>query len=252
MIPVADTRRVSFGEMSAADPVIELECRPSLEVQGEHGRFPVGRIWCVGRNYAAHAREMEPDAERQEKPDPPFFFFKPATALVSGGGPVPYPPRTTLLHHEVELVVALRHGGRDIPPEQALELVFGYGVGFDLTRRDVQAEAKHLRRPWSLAKGFDGSAPCSFLVPCSRIGHPRRGRITATIDGELRQDGDLSEQIWAVPQLIAELSNQLELLPGDLLFTGTPAGVGPLLVGDRAVGEVAGVARLTIDVTPPI
>lgn len=237
--------------MPAASHVFDLASPPFLDVQGEDKHFPVGRIWCVGRNYAAHAREMEPDSERRETPDPPFFFLKPSTALVSGGGPIPYPPRTALLHHEVELVVALRLGGRDIEPEHALERIFGYGVGFDLTRRDVQAEAKHRRRPWSLAKGFDGSAPCSFLVPCSRIGHPSGGRITATVNGELRQEGDLSDQIWTVPQLIANLSTQLELLPGDLLFTGTPAGVGPLLVGDRAVAEIEGVGRLTIDITAP-
>lgn len=249
---MADNGRVAGDELSETGRAIELACQPSLEVQGEDSHFPVGRIWCVGRNYAAHAREMEPDSGEPENPDPPFFFLKPATALVSGGGPVPYPPRTTLLHHEVELVVALGHGGRDIPQGHTLDLVYGYGVGFDLTRRDVQADAKRGRKPWSLAKGFDGSAPCSLLVPCSRIGHPRRGRITATVNGELRQDGDLSEQVWAVPQLIAELSGQLELLPGDLLFTGTPAGVGPLHVGDRAVATIEGVASLTIDVTAPI
>lgn len=230
---------------------VELAERPSLEVYGEDVRFPVGRIWCVGRNYAAHALEMEPDSVLRRNPDPPFFFLKPTTALVPGGGPVPYPPRTTLLHHEAELVVALGHGGRNVPAEQALELVLGYGVGLDLTRRDVQAEAKSKRRPWSLAKGFDGSAPCSALVHCSRIGHPGRGRITATVNGEIRQDGDLSEQILTVPQLIAELSNEVELLPGDLLFTGTPAGVGPLRIGDRVVAEIEGVGRLTVEIAAP-
>jgi len=248
---VADTVRVAGAEMTAAGPVIELENRPSLEVQGEDKRFPVGRIWCVGRNYAAHAREMELDSGRQVNPDPPFFFLKPSTALVPGGGPVPYPPRTALLHHEVELVVALCRAGRDIAQEDALELIFGYGVGLDLTRRDVQAEAKHRRRPWSLAKGFDASAPCSFLVPCARIGHPSKGRITATVNGEFRQDGDLSEQIWTVSQIIAELSEQIELLPGDLLFTGTPAGVGPLLVGDRVEAEIEGIASLAVEITAP-
>ena len=244
-------RGSAAGRERWATSRIELAVRPSLEVHGEEVRFPVGRIWCVGRNYAAHALEMEPDPERRGNPDPPFFFFKPSTALVPGGGPVPYPPQTTLLHHEAELVVALGHGGRDVATEHALELVFGYGVGLDLTRRDVQAEARSKRRPWSLAKGFDASAPCSALVRCSRIGHPGRGRITATVNGEIRQDGDMSEQIWAVPQLIAELSNQIELLPGDLLFTGTPAGVGPLRVGDRVVAEIEGVGRLTVEIAAP-
>ena len=223
-------RGSAAGRERWATSRIELAERPSLEVHGEEVRFPVGRIWCVGRNYAAHALEMEPDPERRGNPDPPFFFFKPSTALVP---------------------VALGHGGRDVATEHALELVFGYGVGLDLTRRDVQAEARSKRRPWSLAKGFDASAPCSALVRCSRIGHPGRGRITATVNGEIRQDGDMSEQIWAVPQLIAELSNQIELLPGDLLFTGTPAGVGPLRVGDRVVAEIEGVGRLTVEIAAP-
>ena len=249
---MADSRSASGREQSTPARCIEPADRPSLEVRGEVTRFAVGRIWCVGRNYAAHAREMEPDPERRESPDPPFFFSKPSTALVPGGGPVPYPPRTTLLHHEAELAVALGLGGRDVAADEALGLVFGYGVGLDLTRRDVQAEAKRRGRPWSLAKGFDASAPCSSLVPCSRIGHPSQGRITATVNGEVRQDGDLSEQVWTVPQLISELSGQIELLPGDLLFTGTPAGVGPLLVGDRVEATVEGIASLTVEITAPV
>jgi fumarylpyruvate hydrolase len=248
---VAKSKSASGSEQSAPARWIELADRPSLQVRGEVTRFPVGRIWCVGRNYAAHAREMERDPERRKNLDPPFFFSKPSTALVPGGGSVPYPPRTHLLHHEVELAVALGRGGRAVAAEQALLLVFGYGVGLDLTRRDVQAEAKSRGRPWSLAKGFDASAPCSFLVPGTRIGHPSRGRITATVNGEVRQDGDLSEQIWTVPQLIAELSKEIELLPGDLLFTGTPAGVGPLLVGDRVEATIEGIASLTVEITAP-
>jgi len=248
---VVDSDTASGSEQAAPVRGIELADRLSLEVRGELARFAVGRIWCVGRNYAAHAREMEPDAERRESPDPPFFFSKPSTALVPGGGPVPYPPRTTLLHHEAELAVALGLGGRDVAADQALGLVFGYGVGLDLTRRDVQAEAKSRGRPWSLAKGFDSSAPCSFLVPGSRIGHPSRGRITATVNGEVRQDGDLSEQIWTVPQLISELSKEIEILPGDLLFTGTPAGVGRLLIGDLVEATIEGIASLTVEITAP-
>lgn len=234
---------------SPSEGRVSRGARPSLEVRGESFRFPVGRIWCVGRNYAAHAREMEPTLERSEEPASPFFFLKPTTALVPGGGAVAYPPRTALLHHEVESVVGLGSGGKDVPVGQALDLVFGYGVGIDLTRRDVQTEAKRMRRPWSLAKGFDSSAPCSALVPAARIGHPRDGCIALSVNGRARQEGDLSEQIWGVAQLIAELSSQIELLPGDLLFTGTPAGVGPLVPGDHVRAEIEGVASLEIEIT---
>ena len=223
---------------------------PALDVTGGHVRFPVARIWCVGRNYAAHAREMEGGPPDRLSPDPPFFFVKPSTALVAGGGSVRYPPATSLLHHEVELVVALSGGGRDIPSDRALDQVFGYAVGVDLTRRDVQAEAKRVGRPWSMAKGFDGSAPCSAIARSDMIGHPVRGRITATVNGSLRQDGDLSEQIWNVEQVVAHLSEIVELLPGDLLFTGTPAGVGPLVPGDLLDAAIEGVGQLSVQITP--
>ena len=225
---------------------------PWLEVAGSALRFPVGRIWCVGRNYPAHAREMESDPAHLAHPDPPFFFLKPATALTRAGESVPYPPNTRLLHHEVELVVAIGRRGRNLDPSSALDLVFGYAVGLDLTRRDRQAEAKQKARPWSLAKGFDRSAPCSEVVPCTRIGHPVAGRITARVNGELRQDGDLSDQIWNVGQIVAELSAEVEVLSGDLLFTGTPAGVGALQAGDSIVAEIAGVARLEVEISPPL
>ena len=242
---MADKRRAgSAWAIEPGDP-------PWLNVIGETVRFPVARIWCVGRNYMAHAREMESGPSEGRPPDPPFFFLKPSTALVAGGGSVRYPPATSLLHHEVELVVALAGGGRNIPPEKALDHVFGYAVGVDLTRRDVQTEAKRAGRPWSMAKGFDGSAPCSAIAPSAAIGHPASGRITATVNGEIRQDGDLSEQIWSVEQVVARLSEIVELLPGDLLFTGTPAGVGPLVPGDQLDAAIEGIGHLAVRITAP-
>lgn len=224
---------------------------PELELEGSDLRFAVHRIWCVGRNYAAHAREMEPDPARLAGSEPPFFFLKPATALASGGGTVPYPPNTRLLHHEVELVAAIGRRGWKLDPTTALDHVFGYGVGVDLTRRDRQAEAKRSGRPWSMAKGFDRSAPCSRLVPAAEIGHPASGRITARVNGVLRQDADLSDQIWGVGQVVAALSAELEILPGDLLYTGTPAGVGALEVGDTIVAAIEGVGSVEVTIAPP-
>lgn len=204
--------------------------------------LPVRRIFCVGRNYAEHAREMGMDPGRE----PPFFFTKPADAIVPGGGTIPYPPRTTNLHHEIELVVALGHGGSRIAVGSALDHVFGYAVGLDLTRRDLQAEARQQGRPWDTAKAFDRSAPLSPILPAARIGHPARGRISLSVNGTLRQQGDLADMIWAVPEIIAELSTLFELAAGDLIFTGTPAGVGPLVRGDVAQGQIEGVGELTL------
>jgi len=220
--------------------VIPPVVQPSVEVMGTDDRFPVHRIYCVGRNYAAHAREMGMDPERE----PPFFFSKPADALVGNGTPVPYPPRTANLHHEIELVVALGTGGRNIPVENALAHVFGYAVGNDLTRRDLQFEAREQRRPWDVSKGFDSSAPVSALRPASEMGHLERGAIWLEVNGEQRQRADLSEMIWSVPEIIAELSTYFELRPGDLVFTGTPEGVGPLQPGDSLVGGVDGLETL--------
>ncbi|MEJ2483586.1 MAG: fumarylacetoacetate hydrolase family protein [Gemmatimonadota bacterium] len=239
---------MSDGERAPGPWVVAPPSPPSLPVREDDRRFPVGRIWCVGRNYEAHAREMEPASRRVAKGSLPFFFLKPTTALAPGGGPVPYPDDTELLHHEVELVAALSGRGRNLSEAEAESVIFGYGVGLDLTRRDRQTEAKARGRPWSLAKGFDKSAPCSLLVPVSRIGHPRRGRIRATVNGEIRQEGDISEMIWKVPRLISVLSRQVELRPGDLLFTGTPAGVGPLEVGDEIVSEISRVGRLEVTI----
>jgi fumarylpyruvate hydrolase len=204
------------------------------------GVFPVRRIFCVGRNYAAHARELGND-ER----DPPFFFTKPTDALVTGGADTPYPPATGNLHHEMELVVAIARGGANIPASDALTHVFGYAAGLDLTRRDLQDEAKAARRPWDMSKAFDASAPIGEIVPAAQIGHPASGAITLRVNGQARQSGDLADQIWPVPEIIAALSKLVHLAPGDLIFTGTPEGVGPLQRGDLADGEIAGIGAVT-------
>lgn len=217
---------------------------PSVEIRGQSTRFPVRRILCVGRNYAAHAREMGSDPTRE----PPFFFSKPADAVVSGDTNVPYPSLTANLHHEVELVVALASGGRDLEANAALDSVFGYAVGIDLTRRDLQEAAKNAGRPWDFAKGFDHSAPCSAIVPVAESGHPSSGEIWLSVNDARKQTGDLGEMIWSVAEVIAAASRAVELAPGDLIFTGTPAGVGPLVRGDRVTCGVAGVAELRVGI----
>lgn len=207
---------------------------PTVEIAGSTARFPVHRIYCVGRNYAAHAREMGMDPQRE----PPFFFSKPADAVVANGTAVPYPPRTANLHHEIELVVAIGEGGRDIPVENALAHVFGYAVGNDLTRRDLQAAAREKSQPWDVSKGFDHAAPITAIHRVGDVGHLERGAIWIEVNGAMRQRGDLSEMIWSVPEIIAELSTYFELRPGDLVFTGTPAGVGRVVRGDSLVGGI--------------
>ena len=220
--------------------VIPAPEQTSVEVAGSSERFPVHRIYCVGRNYAAHAREMGMDPERE----PPFFFSKPADAVVPNGAPVPYPPRTGNLHHEIELVVAIGTGGRDIPLASALAHVFGYAVGNDLTRRDLQFAARERGQPWDVSKGFDRSAPVTAIRRAAAFGHPERGRIWIEVNGEIRQQADLSEMIWSVPEIVAELSTLFALAPGDLIFTGTPAGVGPVQRGDSLVGGIDGLETL--------
>lgn len=207
---------------------------PTVEIAGSTARFPVHRIYCVGRNYAAHAREMGMDPQRE----PPFFFSKPADAVVANGTAVPYPPRTANLHHEIELVVAIGEGGRDIPVENALAHVFGYAVGNDLTRRELQAAAREKSQPWDVSKGFDHAAPITAIHRVGDVGHLERGAIWIEVNGTMRQHGDLSEMIWSVPEIIAELSTYFELRPGDLVFTGTPAGVGRVVRGDSLVGGI--------------
>ena len=219
----------------------------SLPVAGSQKRFPVRRIYCVARNYAAHAQEMG----AKSTPEAPFFFGKPRDALVPGGGAVAYPPETTDLHHEVELVVALGHAARGVHAAEALSCIYGYAVGLDLTRRDLQRKAKDRAGPWDAAKGFDASAPASQVHPTREIGHPARGAITLHVNGSLRQSGDLADQIWSVPSLIAQLSRLVTLLPGDLIFSGTPAGVGPVNVGDVLHARVEGVDDLEVRITAP-
>lgn len=202
--------------------------------------FPVRRIFCVGQNYAAHAREMGGDPTRE----PPFFFTKPADSLVIDGADAPYPSLTHNLHHEIELVVAIGTGGAQIPADQALAHIFGYAAGLDLTRRDLQAQARENRKPWDMSKGFDFSAPLGLIQPAAQIGHPKAGRIVLKVNGKVTQDGDLSDLIWSVPEIVAALSTYVALAPGDLIFTGTPSGVGPLEKGDVLVGEIADVGEV--------
>ncbi|MGA9421341.1 MAG: fumarylacetoacetate hydrolase family protein [Rhodanobacteraceae bacterium] len=213
---------------------------PTLAVDGSEARMPLHRIYCIGRNYAEHAREMGASVDRAQ----PLFFCKPADAIVTDDADVAYPPATSELHHEVEMIVALASGGRDIPVERALDCVFGYGVGLDLTRRDLQAIAKAGGRPWDVAKAFDQSAPVSALRQATAVGHPKRARLRLHVNGVERQSADIDEMIFAVREIIAELSQLFELKPGDLIFTGTPAGVAALQRGDRFRAELEGVAIL--------
>lgn len=215
-----------------------------LPIAASAAAFPVRRVYCVGRNYADHAREMGHDPDRE----PPFFFQKNADNLLLPEKDFPYPPRSADVHHEVELVVALRSGGADIRTEDALEHVYGYAVGIDFTRRDLQAEAKRAGRPWTAAKAFEHSAPISALAPATAIGHPASGGIWLKINGEIRQQGDLAQMIWTVPEIVAELSRLFTLAPGDVIMTGTPAGVGAVMRGDIVTCGVDGVASLSVKV----
>lgn len=218
---------------------------PSLPVSGSERRFPVRRIFCVGRNYAEHAREMGALAQA-EGLEPPFFFTKPGDALVGGDGElaVAYPPLTGNLHHEVELVVALGAGGANVDVAAAPALVFGYGVGLDLTRRDLQAKAKEKGHPWDMGKGFDQSAVCGPLATLGQVGHPASGAIWLKVNGAFRQRGDLAQMGWKVADIIANLSTLVRLEAGDLIYSGTPAGVGPLQRGDSLEGGVDGLPGL--------
>jgi fumarylpyruvate hydrolase len=216
--------------------------QPSIALVGDSARFPVRRIFCVGQNYADHAREMGNDPQRQ----PPFFFMKPASALMPDGADIPYPPMTDNLHHEAELAVALDGEGRDIATERALELVWGYAPANDLTRRDLQATAKATGRPWDIAKGFDHAAPIGALTSVAQLGgHPTRGRIALSVNGAIRQEGDLAAMIWPVADIISHLSRFFTLRPGDVILTGTPAGVGPVRPGDVMTVDIEGLGRLT-------
>ncbi|PAQ03255.1 fumarylacetoacetate hydrolase family protein [Mesorhizobium mediterraneum] len=223
--------------------VIEPTAIPSIPVAGTDKMFPVHRVYCVGRNYAAHAVEMGHDPNKE----PPFFFQKnPDNLNVSGE--FPYPPASNDVHHEIEMVVALKSGGTDIPVERALDCVFGYGVGLDMTRRDLQGKAKDMGRPWEVGKAFEASAPCTPLVPASSIGHPTQGAIWLDVNGERKQTGDLNQMIWKVPEMISYLSGLFTLMPGDIILSGTPAGVGAVIRGDVLRGHIDGVGDLEVRV----
>jgi fumarylpyruvate hydrolase len=216
----------------------------ALPVRGSDALFPVRRVYCVGRNYAAHAIEMGHDPDKE----PPFFFQKNPDNLVTDGT-FPYPSATSDVHHEIELLAFLGSGGVDIPVDKALDHVFGYAVGLDMTRRDLQGEAKKLGRPWEVGKAFESSAPCGEIVPASEIGHPDSGAIWLKVNGKTVQDGDLNQLIWKVPETIAYLSGLFRLAAGDVIMTGTPSGVGPVKRGDELLGHVDGVGDIKVSVT---
>ncbi|MBV8791947.1 MAG: fumarylacetoacetate hydrolase family protein [Pseudolabrys sp.] len=226
--------------------VIPPAPQAAIAVQGTSKLFPVRRIWCVGRNYLEHIKEMG-----QDERAPPFFFAKPADAIVPDGGTVPYPPLTKDLHHEVELVVALKSGGRNISVNKANDCIYGYGVGIDLTRRDLQIASRDIKRPWEIGKAFDHSAPCGALRPAAEIGHPTKGKIMLRGNGKIRQEGDLAQMIWNVPECISKLSEMVALAAGDIIMTGTPSGVTPISVGDKLECEIENVGKLTITIGPP-
>ncbi len=223
--------------------VFDPPARTALPVQGSAATFPVRRVYCIGRNYAAHAVEMGHDPDRE----PPFFFQKNPDSLDPSGS-FPYPVKSSDVHHEVELAVALGKGGSDIPAETALDHVYGYAVALDMTRRDLQDEAKRLARPWEIAKSFERSAPIGPLVPAADFGHPDRGAVTLAVNGAVRQRGDLEQMIWKVPEMIAYLSAYFDLAAGDVILSGTPSGVGPVVRGDRIEASINGLPPLVVEV----
>ena len=227
--------------------VIDPPKIPSIAVANSDARFPVRRIFCVGRNYAAHAREMGKDPNRE----PPFFFTKPADAVVDDNAAIPYPPETANLHYEAELVVAIGKGGVNIAEAQALDHVWGYAIGNELTRRDLQAKAKEMGRPWDWGKAFDNSAICGPVHPVESVGHLQQGKIRLSVNNEIRQDADLSEMIWSIPEQIAILSRTMEVKAGDLIYSGTPAGVGALKPGDVCTVEIEGLGSVTTTILEP-
>jgi fumarylpyruvate hydrolase len=222
----------------------EPKIAPRVPIIGDARQFPVNRIFCVGRNYAEHAREMGNDPDR----DPPFFFLKSLDALVPGGGAVSYPRATHDLHHEIEMVVAIGVSGSEIALADAQEHVFGYAIGLDLTRRDLQAQAKKMSRPWDFGKSFEQGAPITAITEASSCGHLSSGEISLAVNDKVRQVGNLNEMIWNVPEIISFLSQFYQLEAGDLIFTGTPAGVGPLHQGDKLIGCVAGLPDLAVNI----
>ncbi len=227
-----------MGNYAVAEPeivsLLSMSTRP----------FPVRRIYCVGRNYADHVKEMGGDPTKDE----PFFFMKPADAILQNGETMPYPPGTSDLQPEVELVVAMNIGGKNIPPEKVNDMIFGYAVGLDMTRRDLQKGFKEKGQPWEMAKSFDFSAPCSSITPEMYTGVVAKGKIELKVNGQVRQSADLGDMIWGVPELISKLSQLVEIVPGDLIFTGTPAGVGPVVKGDKIEATIAGLEPLIIEI----
>jgi fumarylpyruvate hydrolase len=223
--------------------VFQPQPQPSLPIVGSASLFPVHRIYCVGRNYAEHAKEMGHNPDKE----PPFFFQKNPDNIVLDGR-FPYPDQSKDVHFEIELIVALKSGGTNIKPEAAMAHVYGYGVGLDMTRRDLQGQMKKMGRPWEIGKAFEKSAPMTGLVPADKVAFPLKGQISLDVNGQRKQTGDLTEMIWDVPHQIAFLSTLFELRAGDLIMTGTPAGVGAIQKGDRLVGAVAGVGELTVSV----
>ena len=226
--------------------LIDPPPQAAIAVQGETSKFPVRRVWCVGRNYLEHIRELGND-ER----NPPFFFAKHADMIAPDGAKIPYPTLTKDMQHEVELVVALKSGGLNISPEQALDHVWGYGVSVDLTRRDLQTVSRKKEQPWEIGKSFDMSAPTGALIPASKSGHPSKGKIWLSVNGTERQKGDLSEMIWNIAEIISKLSLQVELGAGDVILTGTPAGVAALNPGDKVACGVDGIGTLNFEISEP-
>ncbi len=224
--------------------VIETPPVTGIPVSGEDALFPVRRVYCIGRNYAAHAIEMGHDPDRE----PPFFFQKNPDNL-DASGQFPYPPKTSDVHHEMEMAVALKSGGVNIPLERALDHVFGYGLALDMTRRDLQGVAKKMGRPWEIGKAFERSAPVGPLHRAEDVGHPESGRVELRVNGEIRQEGDLNQMIWKVPEMISYLSDYFVLAPGDVILSGTPSGVGPVEKGDEIEGSIEGLGSMTVKVT---
>ncbi|MCC0014886.1 MAG: fumarylacetoacetate hydrolase family protein [Rhodobiaceae bacterium] len=222
------------------DYAITPPAQAYLPIRGSKAVFPIHRIYCVGRNYAAHAIEMGHDPDRE----PPFFFQKNPDNVVINGADFPYPDKSNDVHFEIEMLVALHKGGRNIALDKAMDCVWGYGVGLDMTRRDLQGECKKMGRPWEIGKAFEQSAPCSELVPATETGHPTSGAVWLDVNGERRQEGDLNQLIWKVPEMISYLSGLFELAPGDIIMSGTPAGVGPTKRGDVMHGHVEGIGDL--------
>ena len=231
------------GRMYRSDYVVPMWDQPSVAVAGG-AAFPVRRIFCVGRNYAEHAREMGTDPDRE----PPFFFMKSADTVVASGSEIKYPTRTENLHHEVELVIAMGSGGSDISVDEAADHIFGYAVGVDLTRRDLQQQMKENGRPWDIGKSFDQAAPVGEIQPSWNIGHPRKGKINLSVNGKTRQKADLKDMIWSIDEIIAELSTYYSLEAGDLIFTGTPSGVDALVRGDHVSSTIEGIESLEFSI----